>query len=149
VEADLIDYQLGTLDASSYGFDAVILKGRDDTWGYTFWSPMRWGRTYHFDQYYPTSGIWKEHVISDISLSEDQLVACSAARIGQMCDERVLTIWTRPDYALKCGDFVRVTITSPPYNGQYDMRILNKALESGLCADVMELTLYDGFPGEL
>ncbi len=149
VEADLIDYQLGTLDASSYGFDAVILKGRDDTWGYTFWSPMGWGRTYHFDQYYPTSGIWKEHVISDISLSEDQLVACSAAKIGQMCDERVLTIWTRPDYALKCGDFVRVTISSPPYNGQYDMRILNKSLESGLCADVMELTLYDGFPGEL
>ncbi len=50
-------------------------------------------------------------------------------------------IWTRPDYALKCGDFVRVTITSEPYDGQYDMRILNKALQSSLNADVMELTL--------
>jgi hypothetical protein len=44
---------------------------------------------------------------------------------------------------------VRVTITSEPYDGQYDMRILNKALQSSLNADVMELTLYDGFPSEL
>ena len=113
VEADLIDFQPGTLDANNFGFDAVIMKGRDATWGYTFWSPMRWGRSYHSGESYPTSGIWKEHVISDISMSEDQLMACSAARIGQMCDERVLTIWTRPDYSLKCGDFVRVTIYQP------------------------------------
>ena len=46
VEADLIDFQPGTLDAYNYGFDAVIMKGRDTTWGYTFWSPMRWGREY-------------------------------------------------------------------------------------------------------
>jgi len=148
VEADLIDFQPGTLDAYNYGFDAVIMKGRDATWGYTFWAPMRWGREYGGD-YLPTSGIWKEHVTSDISMSEDQLIVCTAAKIGQMCDERTLMIWTRPDYALKCGDFVRVTITSEPYDGQYDMRILNKALQSSLNADVMELTLYDGFPSEL
>lgn len=148
VEADLIDFQPGTLDAYNFGFDAVIMKGRDTTWGYTFWSPMKWGREYGGD-HPPTSGIWKEHVTSDISLSEDQLIVATAAKIGQMCDERALTIWTRPDYALKCGDFVRVTITSEPYAGQYDMRILNKAFLSGLNADVMELTLYDGFPGEL
>ena len=82
-------------------------------------------------------------------MSEDQLIVSTAANIGHTCDERTLTIWTRPDYALKCGDFVRVTITSEPYDGQYDMRILNKALQSSLNADVMELTLYDGFPGEL
>ena len=148
VEADLIDFQPGTLDAYNYGFDAVIMKGRDTTWGYTFWSPMRWGREYEGD-YSPTSGIWKEHVTSDISMSQDQLNVATAARIGQTCDERSLTIWTKPDYILKCGDFVRVTITSKPYDGQYDMRILNKAFQSSLNADVMELTLYDGFPGEL
>ena len=147
-EADLIDFQPGTLDAYNYGFDAVIMKGRDTTWGFTFWSPMRWGRDYGGD-HPPTSGIWKEHVTSDISLSQEQLIVATAARIGQMCDERALTIWTRPDYALKCGDFVRVTITSEPYDGQYDMRILSKALQSSLNGDVMELTLYDGFPGEL
>jgi len=149
VEADLIDFQPGTLDAYNYGFDAVIMKGRDATWGYTFWSPKRWGWDYHSGLSYPTSGIWKEHVTSDISMSEDQLIVATAARIGQMCDERTLTIWTRPDYTLKCGDFVRVTITSEPYDGQYDMRILNKAFQSSLNADVMELTLYDGFPSEL
>jgi hypothetical protein len=36
---------------------------------------MWWGRSYHFGQSYPTSGIWKEHVVSDISMSEEQLIA--------------------------------------------------------------------------
>ena len=49
----------------------------------------------------------------------------------------------------KNDDFVRVTITSPPYNGQYDMRILNKAFESALNSDVMHLTLYDGFASDI
>ena len=66
-----------------------------------------------------------------------------------MCLESVLTIWKRLDYAHNCGHFVRVTIHSPPYNVQHDMHILNKAFQSGLCAEVMYLTLYDGFQGEL
>ena len=86
---------------------------------------------------------------SDISMSYDQVFRCISAIIGQTCEERYLKIWARPDYALQCGDFVRVTITSPPYNGQYDMRILNKAFESALYSDVMELTLYDGFASDI
>ena len=148
VEADLIDFQPGTLDAYTYGFDAVIMKGTDSTAGFTFWSPTRWGRAYT-EGYYPTSGVWKEYITRDMTMSEEQLNRCTAVKIGQMCDERTLKIWARPEYGLKCGDFVRVTITSEPYDGQYDMRILNKALQSSLDADVMELTLYDGFPGEL
>jgi hypothetical protein len=58
--------------------------------------------------------------------------------IGQTCDERYLKIWTRPDYALQCGDFIRVTIASTPYDGQYDMRILNKAFDSALYSDVID-----------
>ena len=82
-------------------------------------------------------------------MSYDQVFRCTSAMIGQTCDERYLKIWARPDYALQCGDFVRVTISSPPYNGQYDMRILNKAFESALKSDVMELTLYDGFASDI
>jgi len=104
----------------------------------------RWGRDFS-----PTAGVWKEHVTSDISMSYDQVFRCTSAMIGQTCDERYLKIWTRPDYALQCGDFVRVTISSTPYNGQYDMRILNKAFESALYSDVMELTLYDGFASDI
>jgi len=109
-----------------------------------FWPPARWGRGSS-----PTAGVWKEHVTSDISMSYDQVFRCTSAMIGQTCDERYLKIWTRPDYALQCGDFVRVTISSTPYDGQYDMRILNKAFESALYSDVMELTLYDGFASDI
>jgi hypothetical protein len=72
----------------------------------------------HSSQSFPTSGVWKEHVTGEISMSQEQLMASSAASIGQMCDERVLTTWTRPDYAIKCSDFVRMTISSPSCNGQ-------------------------------
>jgi hypothetical protein len=147
-ETDLIDFQLGTLDAGSYGFDAVVMKGRESSYGYCFWPPKRWGQGYFEPALSPTSGVWKEYVVSDISMSQGQLQACAAAKIGQICDERYLRIWTLPDYALKCGDFVRVNLTSSPYDGQYDMRILNKAFLSSLNADVMEPTLYDGYPGE-
>ena len=44
VEADLIDFEVGTLDAANYGFDSVVMKGRDSTFGYSFWPPARWGR---------------------------------------------------------------------------------------------------------
>jgi hypothetical protein len=50
------------------------------------------GRSYHSDQYYPTSGIWQGNVIRNISMSEEQLMACLAARISQVCDEQLLTI---------------------------------------------------------
>lgn len=149
IEADLIDFEVGTLDAANYGFDSVVMKGRDSTFGYSFWPPARWGRDYHTGNYSPSAGVWKEHVTSDISMSYDQVFRCTSAMIGQTCDERYLKIWTRPDYTLQCGDFVRVTISSSPYNGQYDMRILNKAFESALNSDVMELTLYDGFASDI
>lgn len=82
-------------------------------------------------------------------MSYDQVFRCTSAMIGQTCDERYLKIWTRPDYVLQCGDFVRVTISSTPYKGQYDMRILNKAFESALYSDVMESTQYDGFASDI
>ena len=148
VEADLIDFEVGTLDAANYGFDSLVMKGRDSSFGYSFWPPMRWGRPYA-GGYSPTAGVWKEHVTSDISMSYEQVFRCTSAMIGQISDERYLKIWVRPDYALQCGDFVRVTISSPPYSGQYDMRILNKAFESALNSDVMELTLYDGFASDI
>lgn len=149
VEADLIDFEVGTLDAANYGFDSVVMKGRDSTLGYSFWPPDRWGRDAISGNFSPTAGVWKEHVTSDISMSHEQVFCCTSAMIGQTCDERYLKIWTRPDYALQCGDFVRVTISSAPYSGQYDMRILNKAFESALNSDVMELTLYDGFASDI
>jgi hypothetical protein len=42
-------------------------------------------------------------VISDISMNLEQLMACSAARIGQMHDEQILIIWTQLDYAPTFG----------------------------------------------
>ena len=148
-EADLIDFEVGTLDAADHGFDSIIMRGKDETFGYSFWPPSRWGRDVSSGNASPTRGIWRERVTSDITMDYDQIFRCTSAMIGQTGDERYLKIWTRPEYFLKCGDFVRVTITSSPYNGQYDMRILNKAFESTLGSDVMELTLYDGFAGEL
>jgi len=148
-EADLIDFEVGTLDAAYHGFDSIIMRGKDETFGYSFWPPSRWGRDASSGNASPTKGIWRERVVSDETMDIDQIFRCASAMVGQTGDERYLKIWARPDYRLKCGDFVRVTITSKPYDGQYDMRILNKAFLSSLNADVMELTLYDGFASEM
>jgi len=38
-EADLIDFEVGTLDAADHGFDSIIMRGKDETFGYSFWPP--------------------------------------------------------------------------------------------------------------
>ena len=85
-------------------------------------------------------------MISDNSISEDQRIAYSATRISQMCEERVLSIRIQSDYDFKFGNFVRDTITCSPYNGQHNMRFLNKGISEH--TDLMDLMFYDKFPGE-
>jgi len=149
LEADLIDFELGTMDDSKHGFDSVILRGRTNTFNLSLLPPNRWGRSKAIDEEDPlAAGIYKEHIPFQSIMSEEQLVTRAAYMLGQMADERYLRVWARPDYAVKLGDFIRVTITSEPYAGQYNMRLFNKAFESRLGGDVMELTLYDGYNPE-
>jgi len=149
VEADLIDFELGTLDDSKHGFDSIVLRGRTDTFNLCNLPPNRWGRSKALGEMDPLAGgIYKEYIPYQSTMTEEQLVTRSGYMLGQMADERYLRIWARPDYALKLGDFIRVTITSEPYAGQYNMRLFNKAFESRLGGDVMELTLYDGYNPE-
>ena len=149
LEVDLIDFESGTMDDSKHGFDSVILRGRTNTFNLSLLPPNRWGRSKAIDEEDPlAAGIYKEHIPFQSIMSEEQLVTRAAYMLGQMADERYLRVWARPDYALKLGDFIRVTITSEPYAGQYNMRLFNKAFESRLGGDVMELTLYDGYNPE-
>ena len=151
VEADLIDFELGTMDDTKFGFDSIILRGSTSVIDYTLYPPRKWGRQKALDlDDYLTGGIYKEFVPYRSNMADEQLEKRATASISQIGDERYLKIWVVPEYTLMVGDFVRVTITSTPYNGQYNMRILNKAFEfDRFGGDVMELTLYDGIISEV
>lgn len=149
VEADLIDYETGTLEDSAAGFDSILVRGRSTIDQCIFWPRQVWGRVKALDGISPLrAGVFKEFVPPQTIRYPQQLINYSKASLGQIADENYLKIWVRPDYELKVGDFVRTTITSTPYNGQYDMRILKKSFKNLGEGDTMELTLFDGFNEE-
>jgi hypothetical protein len=151
VEADLIDFETGTMDDTKFGFDSIILRGSASIIDYTLYAPKRWGRLKALGQDDPLAGgIYKEFVPYRTNMADTQLEFRAQTTISQIGDERYLKIWVLPDWTLMAGDFVRVTITSEPYDGQYNMRILGKAFEyNRLGGDVMELTLFDGMIEEI
>lgn len=149
VEADIIDFETGILEDTNAGFDSVLVRGRSTIDQWIFWPPQTWGRVKALDGIAPLrSGIFKEFVPPQTTRSPTQLINYSRATLGQVVDENYLKIWALPDFELKAGDFIRTTISSTPYNGQYDMRIMKKSFANSGAGDIMELLMYGGFNAE-
>ena len=78
-------------------------------------------------------------------MGDTHLAQRASTTLKLSSDERYMKIWTQPEHTLKCGDFIRVTLSSEPYDGQYNMRIKQKSFESDRNGDDrMELLLYSG-----
>ena len=145
-EADLFDFEIGTLDDSKFGIDSVILRNSSGIIDTTLFAPHVWGRLASLGQ--PDSlpgGIYKEYIPYRTYMGDTHLAQRASTTLKLSSDERYMKIWTQPEHTLKCGDFIRVTLSSEPYDGQYNMRIKQKSFESDRNGDDrMELLLYSG-----
>ena len=145
-EADLFDFEIGTLDDSKFGIDSVVLRNSSGTIDYTLFAPRVWGRLAALGLADPLlGGIYKEYIPYRTYMGDTQLAQRASTSLKLSSDERYMKIWTQPEHTLKCGDFIRVTLSSEPYDGQYNMRIKQKSFESDRNGDDrMELLLYSG-----
>ncbi len=145
-EADLFDFEIGTLDDSKFGIDSVVLRSSTGIIDQTLFAPRVWGRLAALGQ--PDSlpgGIYKEYIPYRTYMGDTHLAQRASTTLQISSDERYMKIWTQPEHTLKCGDFIRVTLSSEPYDGQYNMRIKQKSFESDRNGDDrMELLLYSG-----
>ena len=145
-EADLFDFEIGTLEDSKFGIDSVVLRSSTGIIDTTLFAPHVWGRLAALGQ--PDSlsgGIYKEYIPYRTYMGDTHLAQRASTTLKLSSDERYMKIWTQPEHTLKCGDFIRVTLSSEPYDGQYNMRIKQKSFESDRNGDDrMELLLYSG-----
>ena len=145
-EADLFDFEIGTLEDSKFGIDSIILRNSTGIIDTTLFAPFVWGRLVALGlQDFLPGGIYKEYIPYRTYMGDTQLAQRASTSLKLSSDERYMKIWTQPEHTLKCGDFIRVTLSSEPYDGQYNMRIKQKSFESDRNGDDrMELLLYSG-----